>query len=273
MHLFLTLSTLLLSSLIAVASSASRPLASDAPPCLSNTEGRICHHAFAGARAPIPGELITPMPCTGLKTQFVQLSTRLRMPLGAERIVNETSCIGLTFHPLLPDAERELVVELQLFYRNAGGTWGKLWSSAPSKVYPTSLLDPLRAWAQQHQLIVKDREGRLTTFLQEHAIPFRTRLLSRRNAAGRKPVYLITGGGNAPHADLASWPTANAHVILFHETVLNLPKITSRMTSHGARINVEMKLLDRLPNDPLAQKAFLDIFRLSQRTDSREDKQ
>ncbi len=273
MYRFLSLSMIILSCLSATAFSSSRPLASNVPPCLSNTGGRICHHAFAGDRIPFPGEITAPIPCTGLKIRFVQLSTRLRMPLGMEHIVNGTSCVGLTFHPLLPDVERELVVELQLFYRNAGGAWGKLWSSTPIKIYPTTLLDPFRTWAQQHELIVKDRQGRLTTFLQEHGIPFRTRLLRRRNTAGRKPVYLVTGGANAPYADFDSWATANAHVIFFHETVVNLPKITSRMTRHGTRISVEMHVLDRLSTDPLAQKAFLDIFRMSQRTDLGEDKQ
>ncbi len=221
--------------------------------------------------APLPVELMAPLPCTGLKIRFVQVSARLSMPLGEDKVVNDESCAGYTWQPTLPVVKREIVIRLQMFYRNEQGRWQDLWQSSLVKVYPKTLLDPLRVWAQHHPLIVKDRNGKLAAFLAQQAITFRTRRFDTRTLSDIKPVYFVTDPDSSKLSGTASWNTEYVNIVFFHERIYNISKIKSLNTKHGTRIDVEMKLLDKLTTDPLAQKVLLEIFRMSQNTTYTEE--
>ncbi len=146
-----------------------------------------------------------------------------------------------------------------------------LWQSSLVKVYPKTLLDPLRVWAQHHPLIVKDRNGKLAAFLAQQAVTFRTRRFDTRTLSDVKPVYFVTGPDSSPLSNAASWNTEHINIVFFHERMYNISKIKSLNTKYGTRIDVEMKLLDKLMTDPLAQKVLLEIFRMSQNTTYTEE--
>ena len=51
-------------------------------------------------------------------------------------------------------------------------------------------------------------------------------------------------------------------VVLFTEQESEPPRLLIERTDRGTTVSVEMRLVDRLATDPLAQKIFLEVFQL-----------
>jgi hypothetical protein len=104
---------------------------------------------------------------------------------------------------------------------------------------------------------VKDDQGSLIEFLRQQQIPV---------AGGGTPglrddreVTLYTGARVFRERALA--PLRQGEVIvLFAERETDTPRFLVERKDGGTAVTVEMRLLDRLVADPLAQKIFLELF-------------
>ena len=171
--------------------------------------------------------------------------------------------IELDLSVAIPAVNRETDFELRFRARRRGD---QVWQAAGRialRVYPADLLGPVRAWAQSHPLWVEDDHGSLIELLREHGIPLADRPDSRGVTlyAGARTLEKRT------RLPLREDETA----VLFTERETETPYLLIDRTSRGMTVSVEMRLLDRLATDPLAQKIFLEAFqRLHEHTPPRK---
>jgi hypothetical protein len=192
-----------------------------------------------------------------LRAAIVQLTSSLSMPLAVEMDVRLTP--GATGHPwldasvslTLPSVEREADFEIRFRSRRRGDTVWQPAGRVTVRVYPADLLAPLREWARSHPISVRDDRGALVEFLRRQRIPLADR-------PGRRGVTLYVGSrwkdGSAP-------PVDGEAAILFTERETDTPHLLVDRAGRGPIVSVEMRFLDRLETDPLAQKLLLEAFR------------
>ena len=94
----------------------------------------------------------------------------------------------------------------------------------------------------------------MTEFFRQQGIPV-------AGQAGPGSVTLYAGTRalqKREHLPLRNDETA----VLFTERETEIPHLLVDRAGRGTTIKVEMRLLDRLATDPLAQKIFLEVFQL-----------
>ena len=125
------------------------------------------------------------------------------------------------------------------------------------RVYPGDLLSPVRQWATSHPLRVKDDRGSLIEFLRQQQIP----VVGRETEGSRddRGVTLYAGARAFRERALAP-PRPGEAIILFTERETETPRFLVERKDGETAVTVEMRLLDRLAADPLAQKIFLELF-------------
>ena len=201
-----------------------------------------------------------------LRAQLVQLTSDLAVPIGAEidvplpRDVSPRPRLEIELSIPLPAVKRETDFEIRFRFRRGPE---KVWAAAGRialRVYPADLLGPVRSWATSHPLRVVDDHGLLIGFLREQRIPVVGVTATRGSRAGRG-VTLYAGpqalrkGAHGPLRE-------DEAIVLFTERQTEVPRFLIERTGGGTRVAVEMRLLDRLATDPLAQKIFLEVFEL-----------
>jgi hypothetical protein len=101
---------------------------------------------------------------------------------------------------------------------------------------------------------VEDDRGALSEFLHRQDI----RVVDR---AGPRGIALYSGTRaiekreNFPSLDDES-------AVVFTERETEVPHLLIDRTGRSATIKIEMRIVDRLATDPLAQKIFLEVFQL-----------
>lgn len=160
----------------------------------------------------------------------------------------------------LPAVKRETDFELRIRSRRDRD---EVWQAAGRlglRVYPGDLLSPIRNWATSHPLRVEDDHGVLSGFLRQQRIPVVGGTGTWSSRAGRG-VTLFAG----PQAlrKRAHVPRREDEAIVrFTERETETPRFLIERTGRATSVAVEMRLLDRLATDPLAQKIFLEVFQL-----------
>ena len=224
------------------------------PHCIDKDDKRICHHHFELDTLRIKD--ILNGDCKDLMVKLMQPASRLVAEIGESLLLNAESCadakVGVV---ILPKIRRITEFDLQLYKKNSDQGWEK-FQSVSLLVYPKELLDPLRKWAENNLLLIKGKNEVLKTFLKKEKIEFATR---KRRTEGETVVIYSEDPErkNTPHE------YEEGRIIVFKETVVDLPQIRQEPMPSGPRIFVELKLFDSLESNPLAQKSFLKIFNMA----------
>lgn len=226
--------------------------------CIDGAQGPVCLHLFESQSVAVPlsDELVSKKP-QKIQAQLLRVSRRLVAPHGPVISICDGNCAKLEVFPLsLPAVKRETEWLVQIKYTAEPGVWQPA-DPVALMLYPRSLLDPLRHWAEYNSLVVTDRAGLLRTFLEDRQISFVQRALLRNDPPGRQVLQMTVG--EASHQAMEAGQTP-AHWILFSERVKTLPRITVWTHGRKRKVQVEMALIEKLDDDPLAQKIFMEIF-------------
>ena len=116
--------------------------------------------------------------------------------------------------------------------------------------------DSLTKFAEQHALVVFDKEDVLTDFLDRNEIEYGLGF----DAMSDNSIALLV------HPDKPEQLLEDrnfASVVIFQEKVVDLPQVRAVSMNGQRRVYVETPLLRDLLTNPLAQKALLDIIRLA----------
>jgi hypothetical protein len=203
---------------------------------------------FFGDRiAAVPVSIHSPGEGTAIRADLVQLTSGLAaraageidVPPGARELAVS-----------LPAVTRQTDFELRFRWRDRDHPAWQPAGRIALRVYPADLLAPLRAWAQSHPLRAEDE--RMAEFLRSRGIP-----LAGRD--GPREVTLYTGGS-------ALQKLRGETAVLVTERETEIPHLVVDRTGPGVRVRVEARLMDRLADDPLAQKILMEAFRLLQET-------
>jgi hypothetical protein len=195
-----------------------------------------------------------------IRAELVQLTSsltatvarELEVPFSAGRTVGPGNEAALSVP--LPAVKRETDFELRFrSRRQEDGVWQPAGRVA-IRVYPADLLSPLRAWAESHALRVEDDHGSLSEFLRREEI---------RVAARPGPRGIALYSGTRAIEKRENIPTRDDEsAVVFTERETEVPRLLIDRTGRAATIKVEMRIVDRLATDPLAQKFFLEVFQL-----------
>lgn len=193
-----------------------------------------------------------------IRAVLVQLTSNLSSPVAGELEVPLSARpaadpgIELDLSVAVPAVNRETGFELRFRSRRHGD---RAWQAAGRialRVYPVDLLSPVRAWAQSHPLQVEDDHGSLIELFRQQRIPL-------AGHSGPRGVTLYAGSRALQKR--AQLPLGDDEtVVLFTERETETPHLLIDRTGRGTTMSVEMRLLDRLAADPLAQKIILEVF-------------
>ena len=192
-----------------------------------------------------------------IRAQLVQLTSRLAVPAAAEIDVPLSphaagSGTELDLSVALPSVDRETDFELRFrWFRSRDGV-PQAAGRIALRVYPTDLLSPVRAWAQSHPIWVEDDHGSMMEFFRQQRI----KVTARPEAHGISVYAGPRALQKQSRVPLGEGETA----VLFSERETETPHLVVDRTGRGTIVRVEMRLLDRLTTDPLAQKIFLEVF-------------
>jgi len=248
-------STLLLAGISAMAVPV---LAHDINACLpiDDTDMLVCRHYFEGNSVELPVretlDLIDTK-CDQLVVTVLQRQGMMLAELGEPQMFDSEQCTVMTSITIdLPNVRSEADMLVQFSLREGGGVVG----ATALRVYPDTLLEPLARYAEQHELVVFDEGGLLAEFLEQNDIDY----VQRFEAVSENPVALLVQPRQAER--LLEARSINTAVI-FQEKIVDLPQIRAVSSNGQTRVYVEMPLLHDLHNNPLTQKALLDIIHLA----------
>ena len=198
-----------------------------------------------------------------IRAELWQLATNLLAPVGGELEVPLSAAAGagpaseLDFSVALPAVKRETDFELR-FRSCRQGT--QVWQAAgriPLRVYPADLLGSVRAWAESHPVQVEDDHGSVIELLRLHGIPIATQ-------PGARGVTLYAGPRALEKQARLPFRHDEMAIVIFAESQTEIPRLFIDRTGRQTTVRVEMRVLDRLAADPLAQKVILEVFKLLQ---------
>ncbi len=188
------------------------------------------HHIFGGKTVSLP--LKTDMKdCQKIRLQLFGKTSALQVPLGDPTM---SSCMKL-FHIEVPEVRRKTELELEVDLLTSQG-W-KRTETVVLQVYPKQILDPIRDWALNHDLVVADSEGKLERFFEENNIPY----ISNHHKAPKSPAAFLILEQSKIH---------------FNEKAEGLPKVMFR----PKEVRIEMLFLDELSKNPLFQFELIQMF-------------
>jgi hypothetical protein len=195
-----------------------------------------------------------------IRAELVQLTSSLSARLAGELEVPFSadpaagSGIELDLSVPLPAVSRETGFELRFRSRRQGDQAWQPAGRIALRVYPVDLLSPVRAWAQSHPLRVEDDHGSLVELFRQQRIPV-------AGHSGPRGVTLYAGSRALQKQALL--PLGDDETaVQFTEREMEVPHFVIDRTGRGTIVSVEMRLLNRLATDPLAQKIFLEVLQL-----------
>ena len=224
----------------------------------------VPYRFFADRTATVPLLVHAPEPQgLALHAQLVQLASGFAVPIAAALEVplptDASPSPGLEIELSIPLPAVKRETDFELRFRSRRGRDG-VWHAAgriPLRVYPADLLSPVRQWATSHPLRVKDDRGSLIEFLRQQKIPVvGGEIQGFRDDRG---VTLYAGARAVRERALAPLRQGEA-TVFFAERETETPRFLVERKDGGTTVTVEMRLLDRLAADPLAQKTFLELF-------------
>lgn len=251
--------TLLILTLV----SAAEVLAHSNESCvLSRDESlSVCHHYFEGMTIDLPVKGEFSAKCEGLVVRILQQQGALFVPLREPLAYDQQICSTLKRISIeLPDIRVETDLLIQIFQteRKSGQ------SNVPDepvevialRVYPDTILDPLKHLAEENSIVVYDDGGMLIDFFEYHEVDFITGFGSLFGT----PIGLFVD--NKDPERLLEDSSIKAAVI-FREKIIDVPQVRTISSNGQIRVYVEMNLLQDLHSSPLTQKALMKIINLA----------
>jgi len=248
-------STLLLA---AIALTALPTLAHNEDACLpmDDADTLVCRHYFEGTSIELPVRTVLDgfgNACEDLVVNVLQRQGMMLAELGESLAFDADQCATMTSITLdLPDIRSEVDILVQFSLPGSKQTPEVI----AVRVYPDTLLDALAQFATENPLVVFDEEGALTGFLDRNEIDYTHAFGALPDVAVALLVQPAEPGRLLEDRDFDS-------AIIFQEKVVDLPQVRAVSVNGQTRVYVEMPLLHDLYNNPLAQKALLDIIRLA----------
>ena len=208
--------------------------------------------------------------CETISAVLVQLSASLEAHLERRLLPKCRDVTGpmaagprpVSFRFRVPDVRRKSRFEWRFAACAREGVGCRSLLTVPFTAFPRNLLTPLKVWAEEHVLVVRDRDGGLQSFLDDQDIPFferaapsypdaerMTLLVSKEKAVDRNTLLKMTGQGG---------------VVVFRETRDGLPLVQSETMGPHRLITVRLPVVSALATDPYAQELLLELVRLSQ---------
>ena len=189
------------------------------------------HHYFGGHSISLSLKTLV-QPCGKIRVQLYASTHAMETPVGDPILTHCSKPLQIS----LPEvrAKTEFNLEIESFTEKGWVPTGNV----PLQVYPQQLLAPLRDWAERHDLVVADSDGKLETFLEKQNIPFIT---NQRKLPKTPEVHVSASGGK----------------IIFKEKSEGVPKIFVK----GKSVLIEMPFLDQLLTDPSFQSELVKIFK------------
>ncbi|MFQ5656771.1 MAG: hypothetical protein ACE5G5_04465 [Candidatus Methylomirabilales bacterium] len=233
----------------------------------------MVRHVFAGRSVSLPMVVYGPPDArVDLKARLFRVTRSLAVPVGDVEIASDIEFTRgvrrkLTFDVAVPAVKREAAFQLAVFIRvHPKERWRQV-GRLHLRVYPEDLLKPLQAWTKRQPLRLHDTTGKLENFLKAQGVAFLD-LNARSLEDFDEPVVTLIAGEPDALALAKRQAKRGEAVIIFQEQVVTLPRVEERPWEVGSVVNVEMELLDRLPMDPKAQKAFLEIIESARSKDN-----
>ncbi len=188
------------------------------------------HFKFGGETLHVPYTYDTAT-CQSVRSQLFRLYNSHTSPAGKVQFSQCNEDMDWKLPQVTQSSLYELVVEVFSIDR---------WHNADTvlvQVYPRTLMDPLRAWAENNTLMVADSVGKLKAVLKFFKIPY-------KNAFGFEPP--------SPQAIMK----VGHREYIFNEKDTPLPLIQIEEN----RVVFDMPVLDKLPNNPLLQSKLIQIM-------------
>lgn len=245
---------------------ASVSLAHDSESCvLTEDEDRsICRHYFEGMTIDLPlkGQLERPeTDCDRLVVKVLQQQGTLFAQLREPLVFENESCSTMASISLdLPDVRAETDLLIQVLHAKRENGQGDVRQEPVEvialRVYPDTILDPLKRLAEKNSLIVYDNDGQLSSFFDQQEVDYITGF----GTLSGTPIGLFVGYEDPER--LLEDSSIEAAVI-FREKIIDLPQVRTVSSDGRTRVYVEMNLLQDLQSSPLTQKALMKIINLA----------
>lgn len=223
--------------------------------CIAGVGSDICNHVAAGKEMILRVDQPEGGACAEVRGEAFQISTKLEMPLGENglRAAAKDDCHHQEFHFTAPDVRAETEFSIRLQSREGGSDW-KTLSETGVMVYPATLLDSVKSWAEndKNALVVrKDKDGDFTAFLDSHKIAYYTPAATPRDVA---VVEIIVG-----EPEENEKPAVNT--LYLEEKAKGRPSLRVKDKNGVVVARAQFKLIDSLTAaSPLAEKEFAELF-------------
>ncbi len=227
------------------------------------------HHYFGGQKIHLP-LIVNNVENVDieLKAEITQLSFSLRAPheIKPEIVPALEDKKKLPYKKFisieLPNVKRKTVFELhyQMTQEKQDNWQGT--GRVEIHVYPRDILKPLQTWADNIQLRINDREGVFAQVLEGNGIPFVDYRAGIPKTKDRHIVTIVVGSpGKHFLRDKQNHP--NESIIILREEITTIPNVMVQSYKTGMLIDVYLKFVKRLADDPQCQKMLVDIIRLT----------
>lgn len=222
--------------------------------CIDGVSGDVCHHFFEKSSIILPVDhnssgIIPPV----IEYELLQISHRLSLPLINRKLLCSGNCNKESSNIIdLPAFSYETEIHINLYMRDINDQWVN-YLTFPIIIYPRTLLDSTKSWAEKNTFVLLDKTKILNDFFDSNNIRYIKRVLRLDMSKEQERVILTTN-----ERLVKDYPFINT--VLFLERVNTLPNITIQQNENIRHILVEMRLLQRLKNNPLAQKLFVKLF-------------
>jgi len=231
-------------------------------------------HYIGGQKVVIPFWVYTSDNRTLILTaEATQLGYSLQAPYGIKAEItpasDEKNSVVRHLSLMLPEVKRETNFEVVL-KRNEKENPEDL-GRFKMVVYPQDMLKPLKQWAKEHQVRLKDRQWILAEVFEKNEIEFVDDRAALPKTKERPVVTIIVG---EPEEDFLEKPPGfwEGSIIILREGYSSIPKVTVRPIKTGTLVDVELEVVKDLTQNPRHQKAFLDIVRLTKTFNAQEDR-
>lgn len=223
--------------------------------CIAGVASDICNHIAAGKDLVLRVDQPEGGVCADLRAEAFQISTKLEMPLGDNglRGAEKKSCHHQEFFFTAPDVRSETEFSIRVQYRENGGEWKPLQEVAVM-VYPATLLDSVKSWAEndKNALVVnKDKEGDFTDFLDAHRIIYYTAATTPRDVT---VAEIVVG-----EPEENEKPVVNT--LYLEEKSKGKPSLRVKDKNGLVIARAQFRLIESLKAEsPLAEKEFAELF-------------
>lgn len=208
-----------------------------------------------------------------IQARMIQLSSSLEVPHGDPISVElagvpPVSCeYDYVLNLSLPAVKRETLFVIRFTARGADEEKRRNVAEVHLVLYPGEFFKDMESWAQRTVLRVKDPGGRLTKLLESKKIAFEDFRSPVIPSAGQAVVNVVTTTASENFRK-EDYVKPGQTTIFFYEKESGVPYIRVSTEGDSRVVEVYIKLLDALRDDPKAQKTFLDIIRLSESPES-----